>query len=133
VRGDALCLLSAVMYAWYTVAIRYFSPADVSLFFGLLGLFNALLLAPIVVLLHVTGVEDLSPLTWEIMSLLTFKGLADNVLSDYLWAQAVLLTSPSTATVGLSLTIPIAMLSEVVLPDKYLIDASAPTPLALAG
>ena len=28
------------------------------------------------------------------------KGLFDNVLSDYLWARAVLLTSPTVASVG---------------------------------
>lgn len=34
------------------------------------------------------------------MGLLVLKGLLDNVLSDYLWARAVLLTSPTVATCG---------------------------------
>jgi len=40
------------------------------------------------------------------------KGLFDNVLADYLWARAVVLTSPSLASVGLSLTIPLAVASD---------------------
>lgn len=36
----------------------------------------------------------------------------DNVLSDILWARAIVLTTPTVATVGLSLTIPLAMLSD---------------------
>ena len=43
------------------------------------------------------------------------KGLADNVLSDYLWARAVLLTSPTIASVGLSMQIPMAAGAEVAL------------------
>ncbi|XP_057834898.1 thiamine-repressible mitochondrial transport protein THI74 isoform X2 [Cryptomeria japonica] len=35
-------------------------------------------------------------------------GLLDNVLSDYLWAKAVLLTTPTVATAGLSIQVPLA-------------------------
>ena len=37
-----------------------------------------------------------------------FAGLLDNVLSDYLWAKAVLLTTPTAATAGLTIQVPIA-------------------------
>ena len=37
----------------------------------------------------------------------------NNVLSDYLWARAVVLTTPTVATVGLSLTIPLAFVSDL--------------------
>lgn len=40
------------------------------------------------------------------------KGFIDNVISDLLWARAVLLTSPTVATVALTLTIPMAMVSD---------------------
>ena len=93
--GDAVCLLSAALYAVYTVAIRMRAPDDLALFFGLLGAFNAVIFAPLVLVLHFTGAEDLGALSWEIGGLLVGKGLVDNVLSDYLWAQAVLLTSPT--------------------------------------
>lgn len=40
------------------------------------------------------------------------SGLFDNVLSDYLWARAVLLTTPTAATAGLQIQIPVAMVSD---------------------
>lgn len=46
------------------------------------------------------------------------NGFIGTVLSDYLWLWAVLLTSPLVATVGLSLTIPLAMLTDIVLKGK---------------
>ena len=122
--GDAVCLLSAALYAVYTVAIRMRAPDDLALFFGLLGAFNAVIFAPLVLVLHFTGAEDLGALSWEIGGLLVGKGLVDNVLSDYLWAQAVLLTSPAVATVGLSLTVPLAVLSQLTLPKSWMMHAA---------
>jgi solute carrier family 35 protein F5 len=45
------------------------------------------------------------------------QGLLDNVLSEYLWATAVLLTSPSVATVGLALTVKLATTLATQLPS----------------
>lgn len=38
----------------------------------------------------------------------------DDVLGDYLFARAVLLTSPTVANVGMSITIPLAILSDAI-------------------
>lgn len=54
-------------------------------------------------------------------------GLCNNVVSDYLWARSVLLTSPTVATVGLSVAIPIAMLAD------FLFQGDAPTVLSAGG
>jgi len=37
-----------------------------------------------------------------------FSGLLDNALSDYLWAKAILLTTPTVATAGLTIQVPMA-------------------------
>jgi hypothetical protein len=50
-----------------------------------------------------------------IVGFLVLSGLCDNVLSDYLWARSVLLTSPTVATIGMSITIPLAMASDAIL------------------
>lgn len=133
VLGDLICLFSAFMYGVYTTAIRHFAPSDMALFFGLLGSFNMVLLGPIVLALHLSGVESLVSLALPVLGLIVLKGLADNVLSDYLWAWAVLLTSPSVATVGLSLTIPMAALSQLLLPAEWLVDASPPGAYTIAA
>ena len=51
-------------------------------------------------------------MTMSVLGFIVLNGLADNVLSDYLWARSIVLTSPTVATVGLSLTIPLAFLSD---------------------
>jgi solute carrier family 35, member F5 len=44
----------------------------------------------------------------NIWSIALFAGLLDNVLSDYLWAKAILLTTTTVATAGLTIQVPIA-------------------------
>ncbi|KAL7530570.1 hypothetical protein ACHAXR_003570 [Thalassiosira sp. AJA248-18] len=51
-------------------------------------------------------------MTWSIFLFLILKGLLDNVLSDYLWARAVMLTSATVASVGVGLTIPMAFVAD---------------------
>lgn len=48
-------------------------------------------------------------LTWTAFGFIFLSGFFDDVISDYLWARSVLLTSPTVATVGLTLTIPMAI------------------------
>jgi solute carrier family 35, member F5 len=118
VVGDLVALFAAFMYGVYISAIRRLIPDEesvsISLFFGFLGVINFVCLLPFVVAFHYTGIESLSTLSVEILVLIGIKGLFDNVLSDYLWARAVLLTSPTVATVGLSLTVPFAIVSDYV-------------------
>jgi len=121
--GDIVCTFSAFMYGVYTVNIRRLIPDEAAvplpLFFGFLGLINMIMLAPIVVILHYTGQENLSTLSGETFALICAKGLIDNVISDYLWALSVLLTTPTVATIGLSLTIPLAILSDLMLHNIF--------------
>ncbi|KAG0614085.1 hypothetical protein M758_6G150100 [Ceratodon purpureus] len=114
--GDILCLFSALVYALYSTLLRKRLPdeeagegkASTALFFGYLGLFNAILLGPVALILHFTGLETFRRLTLSQVGLIVGKGLLDNVLSDYLWAKAVLLTTPTAATTGLTIQVPIA-------------------------
>lgn len=129
--GDLVALFAAFMYGVYTTAIRRLIPDDesvsISLFFGFLGVINFVGLLPIVLAFHYSGIESLAGLTAEILLLIGIKGLFDNVLSDYLWARAVLLTSPTVATVGLSLTVPLAIVAD------YVFHRMAPTLVTLAA
>lgn len=47
-------------------------------------------------------------INYGILTLFFLTGLLDNVLSDYLWAKAVLLTTTTVATAGLTIQVPIA-------------------------
>ena len=118
--GDVLGLMSAIGYGGYAVQTRLLCPHDESrysmqILLGYIGLFNMMALSPIALytLLHNNNQNNNNGLTWIVFGFLVFKGLLDNVLSDYLWLRAVMLTSATVATVGLGLTIPLALLSDV--------------------
>ena len=117
--GDILGLLSAIGYGTYTVMIRLLCPRDercmsMQLLLGYIGLLNAVALFPMAlyVLFFQTNAQRLTVI---VLGYLVAQGLLDNVLSDYLWARAVLLTSATVATVGLGLTIPLAFVSDWIL------------------
>ena len=58
------------------------------------------------------GWDDVSNFTWTIFGFIVLSAVFDDVVADYLWARSVLLTSPTVATVGLSMTIPLAILTD---------------------
>ncbi|XP_071918683.1 thiamine-repressible mitochondrial transport protein THI74 [Coffea arabica] len=115
--GDILSVLSAALYAVYITLIRKKLPdeedgksgqASMAQFLGFLGLFNLLIFLPVALVLNFTNLEPFKILTWKQLGLIIGKGLLDNVLSDYLWAKAVLLTSTTVATAGLTIQVPLA-------------------------
>lgn len=59
--GDAMAFISAIMYGIYAVVMKKRigneERVNMPLFFGLVGLFNVLLLWPGFIILHFTGVE----------------------------------------------------------------------------
>ncbi|KAJ0440268.1 putative EamA domain-containing protein [Helianthus annuus] len=99
--GDILALVSSAFYAIYITLIRKNIPDEdnddektgkvsMAQFLGFLGLFN-------------------------LLGLIVGKGLLDNVLSDYLWAKAVLLTTTTVATAGLTIQVPLAAMVDTVM------------------
>ncbi|XP_058755540.1 uncharacterized vacuolar membrane protein YML018C [Vicia villosa] len=114
--GDIFALSSAGLYAVYITLIRKKlndedgknGEASMAQFLGFLGLFNALLFLPVALILNFTKTEPFHMLTLKQLGLIIGKGLLDNVLSDYLWAKAVLLTSTTVATAGLTIQVPLA-------------------------
>lgn len=112
--GDILALLGAFFYGCYTILLKVRiqdeSRMDMSLFFGFVGAFNVVLLWPCFGILHVLGIEKLElPGAGAIWGLIILNALIGTFLSDYLWLLAMLMTSPLVVTLGLSLTIPIAL------------------------
>ena len=123
--GDALALCSAVIYGVYTITLKKASlralprSLNMSLFFGMVGTFNFILLFPLFPILHFTGLETFElPPTRRIWTILVINSLA-SLSSDICWAYAMVLTSPLLVTVGLSLTIPLSLVGEMVLQGHY--------------
>ena len=118
VWGDILSVISASFYGIYTVMVRILCPRDESLmsmqlFLGYVGLWNMVVLSPVAI--YQLGIAHSATLSAWIFGCLVVTGLFNNVLSDYLWARSVVLTSATVASVGLGLTIPFAFLTDVVM------------------
>lgn len=119
--GNILALSGALVYGIYTILLKHKitkenstkeRTLDTHLFFGFVGLFCLALMWPIILVLHFTAVERFElPSTSRVCWLLSANAFI-TFISDFCWCKAVLLTSPLTVTVGLSLTIPIAMVGD---------------------
>ncbi|KAJ9142791.1 Vacuolar membrane protein [Pleurostoma richardsiae] len=121
--GDAMALFSAMVYGLYVTVMKRRvgseDRVDMSLFFGLVGLFNVLLLWPGFFILHFTGIETFQmPPTGKIWAIIMINSVASFV-SDVSWAYAMLLTTPLVVTVGLSLTIPLSLIGEMIQYAQY--------------
>lgn len=121
--GDVMAFVSAVLYGFYAVFMKKRigdeSKVNMPLFFGLVGLFNVVLLWPGMLILHLTGIEPFElPPTRRILTIVLVNS-ASSLVSDFCWAYSMLLTSPLIVTVGLSLTIPLSLIGQMILDEQY--------------
>ena len=121
--GDVLALLGALCYGIYSILLKLKvkddSRMDMKLFFGFVGVFNTVLLWPSLLFVHYTGIERFQlPPSRNVWYVLLFN-CAISFLADFLWARAMLLTSPLTVTVGLCLTIPLALMCDIIFKFKF--------------
>ncbi|KAJ5690242.1 hypothetical protein N7462_004634 [Penicillium macrosclerotiorum] len=121
--GDAMAAFSAIMYGVYTIVMKKQvgdeSRVNMQLFFGLVGLFNLVLLWPGFFILHWTGVELFElPNTNRVWTIVLVNAIS-SFISDIAWAYAMLLTTPLVVTVGLSLTIPLSLVGQIFLQSQY--------------
>lgn len=117
--GDTLAFVSAILYGVYTTLMKKRmgneARVEMTLFFGLVGLFNVITLLPGFLILHYTGVEIFElPPTGRVLTIVLVNS-ATSLISDFCWAYAMLLTSPLVVTVGLSLTIPLSLIGQMIL------------------
>jgi len=139
--GDAMAFLSSVVYGVYVTVMKRRvgneDRVDMNLFFGMVGVFNLIFLWPLFFLLHWTNIEPVRrqwcmfwwtisanckqfemPPTARIWTIVVVNSCASWV-SDMAWAYAMLLTTPLVVTVGLSLTIPLSLIGEMIQYGMY--------------
>lgn len=131
--GNMLALTGAFFYGVYSTLLKRKvkdeNRINMKIFFGFVGLFTLLLLWPSLLLLHHFGWERFEIPTDPRIILIILSNCFITFISDFCWAKAMLLTSPLTVTVGLSITIPVAMLGDFLFRHKtmsgvYLVGAS---------
>ena len=119
ITGDILALMSAAASGVYMVLLPVCVPDGESVhmpsLFGMMGIVCTLSLLPLFPLLHYGGIEsfELPPTRYAALALL-INAATSTVLPDMLLAQAIMMTSPLVATLGLSLMIPLSVFADYV-------------------
>lgn len=120
--GNLLALAGAVLYGVYSTLLKREvgdeTRVNMKIFFGFVGLFNLLFLWPSLIVLDFFGWEPFSLPKDPKVVVIIFVNCLITFVSDFCWAKAMLLTSPLTLTVGLSITIPLAMFGDVIFKHK---------------
>jgi solute carrier family 35, member F5 len=85
--GDFLTLTAAALYAVYTVLIKVMMPedceSDMMAFFGYLGLVNAIVFFPVLLIMQLSGVFNVFTIGRATLSVALLKGVSHTTISCF--------------------------------------------------
>ncbi|KAE7997678.1 hypothetical protein FH972_002288 [Carpinus fangiana] len=124
--GYLFALLSAMTDGLFTVLLKKFAgedgeKVDMQKLIGYIGLFSLVSLWWLVWPLTALGFEPkfIIPDSAQTVGVVFANCFAGSFLSDYFWALGVVWTTPLVAALGASLTIPLAMLEDMVIHGRH--------------
>ena len=117
IKGNIMCIISAIVYGLYAVVLKLRVPNEedfeMSYFLGMVGLFNVVVLLPLFPILNYTHVEPFEWPNLPALGAMTLNAIFGTVISDYCWCKSVILLGPLLPTLGITLTIPLAMIYNI--------------------
>ncbi|XP_057968821.1 uncharacterized vacuolar membrane protein YML018C-like isoform X1 [Malania oleifera] len=124
--GNIFGLASAVIDGLFFVLLKKFAGedgerVDLQKLFGFIGLFTLVALWSLAWPLTALGIESnfFLPRSFKTAEIVLANSFVGTVLSDYLWALGVVWTNPLVSALGESLTIPLAMASDMVIHGRH--------------
>ncbi|XP_057540157.1 thiamine-repressible mitochondrial transport protein THI74-like isoform X2 [Amaranthus tricolor] len=125
ITGDIYGLLSAMLYGLFTVLLKKYcgsegNKADVQKLFGYIGLFTFICFWWLAWPLDLVGLEPKFELpNSSTREIVLVNGVVGRFVSDYIWAVSVVWTNPLVASLGMTLTIPLAMVADIVIHSRH--------------
>jgi len=121
-RGDIICSIATIMYAFYGIYLKKYVPDDSKFnwfgFFGILGISVLVMFFPMFFILDACGIEEFEFPEPKLLFYLLINGICGTVLSNYTWARSVVLLSPLIAELGIGITIPLGLIANYFLEKK---------------
>jgi len=118
--GTAFALGSALMYGIFSnqLALKV-KQEQMTQVWGFVGVSSVFIGAVMMAIGHVTGLETFEMPSGKAFSIMLLNGFLGTSISDYIWAQGVLLTSPLVANISLNVTIPVSLVVDTVLLHQH--------------
>jgi len=115
--GDIFAILAAFVYGCYSVLMKFWIKEDnrlsMFLYLGLVGFWNLIGLWPLFFLLDDSGWETFYLPDTKTIGFLAMTGFL-NLLFEICWTRSILLISPTIASIGLGLSVPLGLLADYV-------------------
>jgi len=125
--GTSLALGSALMYgAFSNMLALWVKPNQMTAVWGFVGVSSVVIGGVLMLLGHLTGLETFEVPSSKAFSIMLLNGFLGTSISDYIWAQGVLLTAPLVANISLNMTIPVSMFVDAVILQQHKFSWTSP-------